>query len=187
MTCKYKKRALSSVYPGRGDGSIGDGPKIEPTTSDARCARATSAAPTMVEYEARGITVRDVAPAVFIEAYALHLKNSDRFEIPKWTDLVKTGVHKELGPTDDDWYFVRAASIARKVYLKPGVGVGALRKWYGGQYRRGARANAPVLCATLPVDNFAGTKPTLCRADDPWTPEPRHTQWLPPQPRRATL
>ena len=76
----------------------------------------------MVEYEARGITVRDVAPAVFIEAYALHLKNSDRFEIPKWTDLVKTGVHKELGPTDDDWYFVRAASIARKVYLKPGVG-----------------------------------------------------------------
>ena len=81
----------------------------------------------MVEYEARGITVRDVAPAVFIEAYALHLKNSDRFEIPKWTDLVKTGVHKELGPTDDDWYFVRAASIARKVYLKPGVGVGAQR------------------------------------------------------------
>ena len=94
----------------------------------------------MVEYEARGITVRDGAPAVFIEAYALHLKNSDRFEIPKWTDLVKTGVHKELGPTDDDWYFVRAASIARKVYLKPGVGVGALRKWYGGQYRRGPRA-----------------------------------------------
>ena len=87
----------------------------------------------MVEYEARGITVRDVAPAVFIEAYALHLKNSDRFEIPKWTDLVKTGVHKELGPTDDDWYFVRAASIARKVYLKPGVGVGALLSGSEGQ------------------------------------------------------
>lgn len=93
-----------------------------------------------VEYEARGITVRDVAPAVFIEAYALHLKNSDRFEIPKWTDLVKTGVHKELAPTNEDWYFVRAASIARKVYLKPGIGIGALRKWYGGQYRRGSRA-----------------------------------------------
>ena len=92
------------------------------------------------EYEARGITVRDVAPAVFIEAYALHLKNSDRFEIPKWTDLVKTGVHKELAPTNEDWYFVRAASIARKVYLKPGIGIGALRKWYGGQYRRGSRA-----------------------------------------------
>mmetsp|Transcript_10462 Transcript_10462/g.32196 ORF Transcript_10462/g.32196 Transcript_10462/m.32196 type:complete len:153 (-) Transcript_10462:43-501(-) len=92
-----------------------------------------------VEYESRGITVRDVSPAVFIEAYALHLKNSDRFEIPKWTDVVKTGVHKELAPTNEDWYFVRAASIARKVYLKPGIGIGALQKWYGGQYRRGAR------------------------------------------------
>lgn len=92
------------------------------------------------EYEARGITVRDVAPATFIESYALHLKNSDRFEIPKWCDIVKTGVHKELAPTSEDWYFVRAASIARKVYLKPGIGIGALRKWYGGQYRRGARA-----------------------------------------------
>ncbi|KAJ1454934.1 hypothetical protein M885DRAFT_617511, partial [Pelagophyceae sp. CCMP2097] len=51
-----------------------------------------------------------------------------------------TGVHKELAPTSEDWYFVRAASIARKVYLKPGVGIGALRKWYGGQYRRGSRA-----------------------------------------------
>ena len=65
------------------------------------------------EYEARGITVRDVAPAAFIDAYAFHLKNSDRFEIPKWTDLVKTGVHKELAPTNEDWYFVRAASVAR--------------------------------------------------------------------------
>lgn len=91
------------------------------------------------EYEARGITVRDVAPAAFIDAYAFHLKNSDRFEIPKWTDLVKTGVHKELAPTNEDWYFVRAASVARKVYLKPGIGIGALRKWYGGQYRRGAQ------------------------------------------------
>ncbi|KAH8043705.1 hypothetical protein JL720_17328 [Aureococcus anophagefferens] len=79
-------------------------------------------------------------PPVFIESYAAHLKNSDRFEIPKWCDLVKTGVHKELAPTNEDWYFVRAASIARKVYLKPGIGIGALRKWYGGQYRRGSRA-----------------------------------------------
>jgi hypothetical protein len=35
----------------------------------------------MAELEARGITVRDVAPAEFIAAYALHLKNSDKFEV----------------------------------------------------------------------------------------------------------
>jgi small subunit ribosomal protein S19e len=46
------------------------------------------------------------------------------------------GHHQDYG---DDWYYVRAASIARKVYLRPGIGMGQLQKWYGGSYRRGAR------------------------------------------------
>ncbi|GMH95115.1 hypothetical protein TL16_g13081, partial [Triparma laevis f. inornata] len=89
--------------------------------------------------EARGITVRDIAPAEFIRAYAEHLKNSDKFELPNWADMVKTAVFKELAPYGDDWYYIRAASIARKIYLRPGTGVGALQKWYGGSYRRGTR------------------------------------------------
>ena len=96
----------------------------------------------MAEYEPRGITVRDVSPAAFIDAYAAHLKNSDKFELPKWCDIVKTGVAKELAPNDPDWYYVRAASIARKIYLKPGCGIGQLRKMYGKARRRGA-AQAP--------------------------------------------
>ena len=95
----------------------------------------------MTEFEARGITVRDVAPDQFIEAYAAHLKNSDKFELPKWCDVVKTGRAKELAPTDPDWYYVRAASIARKIYLKPGCGIGQLRKMYGKAQRRGAQTN----------------------------------------------
>jgi small subunit ribosomal protein S19e len=95
----------------------------------------------MAEYEPRGITVRDVSPAAFIDAYAAHLKNSDKFELPKWCDIVKTGVAKELAPNDPDWYYVRAASIARKIYLKPGCGIGQLRKMYGKARRRGARTN----------------------------------------------
>mmetsp|Transcript_66965 Transcript_66965/g.134994 ORF Transcript_66965/g.134994 Transcript_66965/m.134994 type:complete len:160 (+) Transcript_66965:52-531(+) len=93
----------------------------------------------MAELEARGITVRDVAPADFIAAYALHLKNSDKFELPKWTDVVKTGTHKELAPYDPDWYYTRAAAIARKVYLQPGLGVGALQRKFGGSRNRGTR------------------------------------------------
>jgi small subunit ribosomal protein S19e len=89
--------------------------------------------------EARGICVRDVNSAAFITAYAEHLKNSDKFELPVWSDTVKTGVFKELAPYGDDWYYIRAASIARKVYLRPGLGTGMLQKWYGGSYRRGAR------------------------------------------------
>ena len=54
------------------------------------------------------ITVRDVAPAKFISAYTEVLKNNDKFVVPKWADIVKTGVAKELAPYDPDWYFVRA-------------------------------------------------------------------------------
>lgn len=89
--------------------------------------------------EERGICVRDVSAKAFIEAYAEHLKNSDKFELPVWSDTVKTGCFKELAPYGDDWYYIRAASIARKVYLRPGLGVGQLQKWYGGSYHRGAR------------------------------------------------
>lgn len=90
--------------------------------------------------EARGICVRDVAASAFIEAYAEHLKNSDKFELPIWADHVKTACFKELAPYGDDWYYIRAASIARKVYLRPGTGVGQLRKWYGGADKRGVTA-----------------------------------------------
>ena len=105
--------------------------------------------------EARGICVRDVAARAFIDAYAEHLKNSDKFELPVWSDTVKTAVFKELAPYGDDWYYIRAASIARKVYLRPGVGVGMLRKWYGGSYRRGTRtehfrkANSGIIRSVL--------------------------------------
>lgn len=105
--------------------------------------------------EARGICVRDVQATAFIKAYAEHLKNSDKFDLPVWTDTVKTAVFKELAPYGDDWYYIRAASIARKVYLHPGIGIGALQKWYGGSYRRGTRtehfrkANSGIIRSVL--------------------------------------
>jgi len=86
-----------------------------------------------------GTTVKDVSSHAFVKAYAQHLKRQGKMEIPKWVDLVKTATHKELAPYDPDWYFIRAASVARKVYLRPNSGIGSLSKWYGGAYRRGTR------------------------------------------------
>ncbi|KAL5716813.1 hypothetical protein ACHQM5_009932 [Ranunculus cassubicifolius] len=60
-------------------------------------------------------------------------------ELPHWTDIVKTGTFKELAPYDADWYYVRAASMARKIYLRQGLGVGGYRKIYGGSKRNGSR------------------------------------------------
>lgn len=62
----------------------------------------------MTEVKSKSITVRDVKASDFIAAYSEVLKNNDKFVVPKWADLVKTGVHKELAPYDPDWYFVRA-------------------------------------------------------------------------------
>jgi len=31
-----------------------------------------------------------------------------QIELPEWTDIVKTGRHKELAPYDPDWYYIRA-------------------------------------------------------------------------------
>ncbi|XP_073293992.1 small ribosomal subunit protein eS19z-like [Primulina huaijiensis] len=84
-------------------------------------------------------TVKDVSPLEFVKAYAAHLKRSGKMELPEWTDIVKTGVLKELAPYDPDWYYIRAASMARKIYLRGGLGVGAFRRIYGGSKRNGSR------------------------------------------------
>ncbi|XP_075512713.1 small ribosomal subunit protein eS19z [Primulina tabacum] len=84
-------------------------------------------------------TVKDVSSHEFVKAYAAHLKRSGKMELPEWTDIVKTGVLKELAPYDPDWYYIRAASMARKIYLRGGIGVGAFRRIYGGSKRNGSR------------------------------------------------
>ncbi|KAF7552174.1 hypothetical protein G7Z17_g4515 [Cylindrodendrum hubeiense] len=89
---------------------------------------------------AGGVTVRDVDAQKFIIAYSAFLKRQGKLPIPGWVDTVKTGPAKELPPQDIDWFYVRAASIARHVYLRKTVGVGRLRKVHGTAKNRG---NAP--------------------------------------------
>ncbi|KAF1859800.1 hypothetical protein Lal_00027982 [Lupinus albus] len=95
-------------------------------------------------------TVKDVSPHEFVKAYSSHLKRSGKIELPEWTDIVKTAKFKELAPYDPDWYYIRAgdlrkfnfvytASMARKIYLRGGLGVGAFRRIYGGSKSNGSR------------------------------------------------
>ena len=42
--------------------------------------------------ETGGVTVKDVNSHDFVIAYAAHLKRIGKIEVPKWADLVKTGV-----------------------------------------------------------------------------------------------
>lgn len=86
-----------------------------------------------------GCTVKDVPAAEFVSTYAAHLKRVGLIEIPPWVDTIKTGCRKELAPYDPDWLYIRIASIARKIYIRGGIGTGEFRKVYGGRKRRGMK------------------------------------------------
>ncbi|KAL2112141.1 hypothetical protein VUR80DRAFT_8509 [Thermomyces stellatus] len=91
-----------------------------------------------------GVSVRDVDAQKFISAYAAFLKRQGKLPIPGWVELVKTGTSKELPPQDIDWFYIRAASVARHIYLRKTVGVGRLRKVHGSAKNRGSRPSKHV-------------------------------------------
>ena len=65
------------------------------------------------------------------------LKQIPEFEEPEWAMFVKTSVARARIPTEPDFWFKRAASILRQIYLNRVVGVNRLRTRYGGRQKRG--------------------------------------------------
>jgi small subunit ribosomal protein S19e len=65
--------------------------------------------------------------------------NVNEIQPPVWVNYVKTGSHTERIPQNPDWWYIRSASMLRKLYISGPVGVGKLRKEYGGRKRRGVK------------------------------------------------
>jgi small subunit ribosomal protein S19e len=84
-------------------------------------------------------TVFDVPADLLIKKVAEEFKNNDKINSPAWSNFVKTVVHKERKPEDNDWWYTRTASIIRRVYMDGPVGVMSLRTFYGGKKDRGVR------------------------------------------------
>ena len=84
-------------------------------------------------------TVYEIAPEELIKAVALDLKEKEKLKMPDWAAHVKTGAQKERAPENEDWWYVRAASILRKIYVNGPVGVQRLRTAYGGKKNRGVK------------------------------------------------
>ncbi len=85
------------------------------------------------------LTARDVPADILIERLKEKLKEMPEIKPPEWAKYVKTGSHKERPPQQDDWWYIRAASILRTIYLRGPVGVEKLRTKYGGRKDRGVR------------------------------------------------
>jgi len=73
-----------------------------------------------------------------IRRVAEKLKEYDQVKPPTWAYYAKTGAHKEKPPENPDWWYVRAASMLRKLY-KSGepIGIESFRVIYGGRQNRG--------------------------------------------------
>ena len=79
-------------------------------------------------------TPHDVPASQFIERLAKYLKeNVEQVQPPAWAAVAKTGSHTEKQPQNPDWWYTRAASVLRKVYVHGPIGIEKLRSDYGGR------------------------------------------------------
>lgn len=67
------------------------------------------------------------------------LKTMPEFNPPEWSFYVKTGVSKKRPPYEADFWYKRAASILRQIYIHKLVGVNKLKTRYGSKKNRGMR------------------------------------------------
>jgi small subunit ribosomal protein S19e len=85
-------------------------------------------------------TLYEVQPEIMIHKLAEYLKeNVEEIHPPSWSVYSKTGPNRENPPQNPDWWYLRCASILRKIYLYGPLGVSRLRVKYGGKERKGTR------------------------------------------------
>ncbi|MFA5173679.1 MAG: 40S ribosomal protein S19 [Candidatus Pacearchaeota archaeon] len=67
------------------------------------------------------------------------LKTMPEFKMPEWAAFVKTGVSRNRPPVDNDFWYKRASSILRQIYVRKVLGVNRLRTRYGSRKNRGMK------------------------------------------------
>jgi small subunit ribosomal protein S19e len=85
-------------------------------------------------------TVYDVPAELLIKRLAEHIK-TNLYEVtpPSWIIGTKTGSHRNHPPQNKNWWYIRCASLLRKLYLNGPIGVSRLRLEYGGRKKKGRR------------------------------------------------
>jgi small subunit ribosomal protein S19e len=79
-------------------------------------------------------TVYDVPANALIEKLAKYLmENIDVISPPAWAQYVKTGSHTQRPPDNPNWWYIRCASLLRKIYTRGPIGIAKLRLDYGGR------------------------------------------------------
>lgn len=82
-----------------------------------------------------------IEPEILIKVIAEKLKEYSEIKPPEGSEFWKTAFFKELAPLEEDFWYVRCASLLRKLNKIGEIGVNRLRKKYGGRNRKGKGLN----------------------------------------------
>ncbi len=83
------------------------------------------------------ISIDDIEAGRLIEKASEELKKLESMMMPGWARFVRTGVGQDRIPEKQDWWYNRAASMLRKVYLLGTIGVNKLTGQYQKRKNRG--------------------------------------------------
>lgn len=81
--------------------------------------------------------VKEIEPNKLINAMAKLMKEENIIQMPEWAKFVKTGTGKERPPENEDWWYLRSASMLRRIYLNGPIGTERLRTCYGSRKSHG--------------------------------------------------
>jgi len=85
------------------------------------------------------VTLKDVPADKLIAKLKEELKQVKEIQPLEWSYFVKSGVHNERPPQQEDFWYLRSASVLRRIYLDGPVGTERLRSYFGGRKGRGHR------------------------------------------------
>ncbi|MBS3777768.1 MAG: 30S ribosomal protein S19e [Candidatus Thermoplasmatota archaeon] len=83
--------------------------------------------------------VYDVPAKEFIDEIAKQLEKQDAISLPESNFYSKTSVARENEPEPDNWWYLRCASLLRKIYMNKTIGTQKLRSAYGGRLNLGSK------------------------------------------------
>jgi len=86
------------------------------------------------------VSVFDIPGDKLISSLKEELKKIPQVKPPEWSKFVKTSCAKVKPPENDEFWYIRTASILRQLYIrgKP-TGVQRLRTKYGSKKEKGAK------------------------------------------------
>ena len=85
-------------------------------------------------------TAYDVPANELIKHTAVKFQKEEAIKMPEQNKYSKTSVARENIPDNSDWWYIRCASILRKIYFHDGIGIERLKAEYGGKKDKGSNS-----------------------------------------------